>query len=84
MARGWESKDVEEQQSLLHSGLGKRQPKGSSSNDRERTNRREVLLMDRARLTNELNNVRNERFRLQLCAELSYVDRQLAQLNGEA
>jgi len=84
MARGWESKDVEAQQSVLQSGPGKRRLRGSSSNDRERANRREVLLMDRARLTNELNNVRNERFRLQLCAELSYVDRQLAQLNGEA
>jgi len=82
MARGWESKNVEEQQSLLHSGHGKRLPQGSSTNDRERTNRREVLLLDRARLTNELTSAHNERFRLQLSAELSYVDRQLAQLNS--
>ncbi|MGD0580896.1 MAG: hypothetical protein ABSC08_18465 [Bryobacteraceae bacterium] len=39
--------------------------------------------MDRARLTNELNTARNERFRLQLSAELSFVDRQLAKLNTE-
>jgi len=83
MARGWESKDVESQQSLRSPGPGKRLPRGPSSTDRERANRRELLLMDRARLTNELNTARNERFRLQLSAELSFVDRQLAKLNTE-
>ena len=83
MARGWESKDVEAQQSLRRSGPGRSLPRVTSSDDRERTNRRELLLLDRARLTNELNTARNERFRIQLSAELSFVDRQLAQLGSE-
>ena len=83
MARGWESKDVESQQSLLSPGPGKRLRRDLSSSDRERMHRRELLLLDRARLTNELNTARNERFRLQINAELSFIDRQLAKLSTE-
>ena len=83
MARGWESKDVESQQSLLSSASGKRLPREGASTERERMHRRELLLLDRARLTNELNTARNERFRLQLSAELTHIDRQLARLNSE-
>ncbi len=83
MARGWESKDVEFQQSLLSPGPGKRLRGDLSPSDRERMHRRELLLLDRARLTNELNTARNERFRLQLGAELSFIDRQLAKLSTE-
>ena len=83
MARGWESKDVESQQSLLSPGPGKRLRRDLSSSDRERMHRRELLLLDRARLTNELNTARNERFRLQLSAELNFIDRQLAKLSTE-
>lgn len=83
MARGWESKDVESQQSRLSPGPGKRLRRDLSSTDRERSNRRELLLLDRARLTNELSTARNERFRLQINAELSFIDRQLAKLNAE-
>jgi hypothetical protein len=84
MARGWESKDVETQQSLQNSGPGRRLSRGLSSTDRERINRRELLLLDRARLVNELDGARNERFRLQISAELNFIDRQLAQLTAEA
>jgi hypothetical protein len=83
MARGWESKDVESQQSLVSPSPGKRLRGDLSSTDRERVNRRELLLLDRARLTNELNTARNERFRLQLSAELQFIDRQLAKLGTE-
>ena len=83
MARGWESKDVEIQQSLMTPGPGKHMHRELSSTDRDRIHRRELLLLDRARLANELSTARNERFRLQLSAEISYVDRQLAQLNAE-
>lgn len=83
MARGWESKDIEIQQSLMTPGHGTRTHRELSPTDRDRQHRRELLLLDRARLSNELNTARNERFRLQLGAELSYVDRQLAQLNAE-
>jgi hypothetical protein len=83
MARGWESKDVESQQSVLGPGPGKRLRRDVSTTDRERSNRRELLLLDRARLTNELTTARNERFRLQINAELSFIDRQLAKLSIE-
>ena len=84
MARGWESKDVESQQSLPSSGPRKRPSLNLTSTDRERTNRREMLLLDRSRLANELNTARNERLRLQIAAEIKFVARQLAQLTAEA
>jgi len=55
-----------------------------SSTDRDKIHRRELLLLDRARLANELNTARNERLRLQIAAELKFIDRQLAQLTAEA
>jgi len=84
MARGWESKDVESQQSLVNPGPGKRLRGEMSSTDRDKIHRRELLLLDRARLANELNTARNERLRLQIAAELKFIDRQLAQLTAEA
>ncbi len=84
MARGWESKDVESQHSLVNPGPGKRLRGEMSSTDRDKIHRRELLLLDRARLANELNTARNERLRLQIAAELQFIDRQLAQLTAEA
>jgi len=52
--------------------------------ERERINKRASLMLDRARVSQELNTARNERFRLQLRAELDYIDRQLASLEPQA
>ncbi len=87
MARGWESKDIESQISVAHNGANHhRQHKAHelSNSERERINKRASLMLDRSRVTAELNTARNERFRLQLRAELEFIDRQLAALEPQA
>jgi hypothetical protein len=84
MARGWESKDVESQMTGDRSGGNHHTPHGLSIEERGRINKRASLMMDRSRVTNELNTARNERFRLQLRAELEFIDRQLASLEPQA
>jgi len=84
MARGWESKDVESQITVAHAGGSQNSHHGVSSAERGRINKRASLMLDRARVTSELNTARNERFRLQLRAELEFIDRQLAALEPQA
>jgi hypothetical protein len=84
MARGWESKDVESQISGVHAAAERRNPHDLTLGERERLNKRASLMLDRSRVTSELNTARNERFRLQLRAELEFIDRQLASLEPQA
>jgi hypothetical protein len=84
MARGWESKDVESQTTSAHADVDHRGPHDLSIAERGRIHKRASLMMDRSRVTRELNTARNERFRLQLRAELEFIDRQLAALEPQA
>lgn len=84
MARGWESKDVESQITGAHAPAVHRNPNDLTVLERERINKRASVMLDRSRVTSELNTARNERFRLQLRAELEFIDRQLAALEPQA
>ena len=84
MARGWESKDVESQITGAHAAANHSNHHELSNADRERINKRASLLLDRSRVTGELNTARNERFRLQLRAEVEFIDRQLSSLEPQA
>ena len=84
MARGWESKDVESQITGARAAAGHRNPHDLTIVERERINKRASLMLDRSRVTSELNTARNERFRLQLRAEMEFIDRQLAALEPQA
>jgi hypothetical protein len=84
MARGWESKDIQSQISVAESGASHNAHHGLSPAERERINKRSALMLDRSRVSSELNAARNERFRQQLRAELEYIDRQLAALEPQA
>ena len=84
MARGWESKDVESQITGAHAPAVQRNPHDLTVLERERINKRASVMLDRSRVTSELNTARNERFRLQLRAELEFIDRQLAALEPQA
>jgi hypothetical protein len=84
MARGWESKDVESQMTGARAPAVNRNPHDLTVAERERVNKRASLMLDRSRVSNELNTARNERFRLQLRAELEFIDRQLASLEPQA
>ena len=84
MARGWESKDIESQITGANVGADHDDPHYRSVAERELINKRAALMLDRGRVSRELNTARNERFRLQLRAELEYINRQLAALEPQA
>jgi hypothetical protein len=77
MARGWESKSVEQQQQERLE-----QPKRAhplvSAEQRERNRKREGLALSRKRLIQQLEAARNPRHRQMLEDALADLDRQLA------
>ncbi len=79
MARGWESKSVEQQQEERQA-----QPKGArpvvSAKQRECNRKREGLALSRKRLAQQLEAASNPRHRQMLEAALADLDRQLASL----
>jgi hypothetical protein len=77
MARGWESKSVESQQSGEDVGGAKRKVQPE---DRERTAKRESLALSRGRVVRELETARSEVHRTALENALKYLDEELAKL----
>jgi len=82
MARGWESKAVEEQ-------VQEHQGKDDGNKRRQLTpqqletrRKREVLLLSRSRVEKDLQTAQNPRHRDQLNSALAALDAQLAALKG--
>jgi hypothetical protein len=82
MARGWESKAVEEQ-------VQEHQEKDDGNKRRQLTpqqlesrRKREVLLLSRSRVEKDLQTAQNPRHRDQLNSALAALDAQLAALKG--
>ena len=75
MARGWESKSVESQQSEPQSSAGKRQ---LTAEEQERARRREGLELSRGRIVRELETARSEVHRAALENALKFLDEELA------
>jgi hypothetical protein len=77
MARGWESKSVESQQSGEDFSGSKRKLNAA---DRERTAKRESLSLSRARVVRELETARSGVHRTALENALKYLDEELGKL----
>jgi hypothetical protein len=77
MARGWESKSVESQQSEPELNTGKRQ---LTAEQAERARKREGLEMSRARITRELETARSDVHRTALQNALAFLDAEIAKL----
>ena len=77
MARGWESKSVESQQSEASVGKGKRK---LTATEREREQKRESLQLSRGRVLHDLENARTDVHRAALENALKYLDEELAKL----
>lgn len=79
MARGWESKSVEQQQAdMPERGQPARPP--LSPEQRERDRKRQGLLLSRTRLTHQLETAENPRHRQMLSDGIAELDRQLSSL----
>lgn len=83
MARGFESKDVEQQQQeMLERRAAARAPVRPAE-EIERERKREGLLLQRTRVVRDLEAAKGERHRQQLEAGLRFLDEQLDALRTE-
>jgi predicted component of type VI protein secretion system len=77
MARGWESKSVEQQQEeMLERRKAARAP--TSPQEQQHQQKREGLLLSRSRLTQQLQAASNPRHRQMLEQAIAELDRQLS------
>jgi hypothetical protein len=83
MARGWESKSVEDQMDTAKADRDAQIKPRLSVEDRERHTRTESLRLSRARIVGLLKSTRSERYRAQLKRTLEDIDAQLRELEKE-
>ena len=77
MARGWESKSVEQQQEEMSEQRKNVRPP-ISPDEQQRNRKREGLLLSRKRLTQQLQAARNPRHRQLLEQAIAELDSQLS------
>ena len=77
MARGWESKSVEDQMATAEADRGRRAAPRLSSAERDRRARAAGLLLSRARIVRDLDAARDARYRALLQLTLEHVDAEL-------
>ena len=80
MARGWESKSVEDQIAEREASASSGPQKRLSPSEAERQAKRDGLLLARARILTAIQSARNETYRAQLESALKHLDSELAGL----
>ena len=81
MARGWESKSVEEQINAREAEAQVPAKKALTPIELKEQARRDVLLLARAHTLNALQSARHERYRAQLERALEHLNSELAKTN---
>jgi len=84
MARGWESKSVEDQMDNAKADRDAQATPRLSAQDRERHTRMQSLRLSRARIVSLLESARSERYRAQLERTLEHLDAQLREGETDA
>ena len=82
MARGWESKSVEDQMDAADKARAAAPKPTLTPEEKERQTQREGLLLSRARTLNALQGACDARYRALLETTLAHVDEQLKQLDA--
>ena len=77
MARGWESKSVEDQIGAAEAARELRDRQQLSSEEREQSERHQSLLLSRALILSRMKAARNPRHRAQLQLALDQLEAQL-------
>jgi hypothetical protein len=78
MARGWESKSVEDQVAAAEAEKQNRSKPSLSIVERERQSRREGLLLSRAKLRRDLDSASDTRYRAMLERALAHLDDEIS------
>jgi len=81
MARGWESKSVEDQVAAAEAARESRAKPHLTADEREKNELRESLRLSRANISTRLNTATNVHYRAQLERALHDLDEQLAALD---
>ena len=84
MARGWESKSVEEQISAAEDRQHDKDKAAVTASDRERRKRRQGLMLERARITREMEQSHKKRYLALLERALAHIDAEIAKLEPPA
>jgi hypothetical protein len=82
MARGWESKSVEDQISAAEAEKALRSKPFLSPAEREQETRKQSLLLSRSQILSRIKLARNARYRAQLEAALEHVEMQLREFDS--
>jgi len=80
VARGWESKSVEEQISAREAEVSTAARKKQTPLEIEQKSKREGILLVRSRTVTALGSARDERYRTLLQRTLAHLDSELAKL----
>jgi hypothetical protein len=80
VARGWESKSVEEQINERETDTQKSATKKPSRREIERKSKREGILLARSHAASALESTRDDRYRALLKRTLDHLDSELAKL----
>jgi hypothetical protein len=81
MARGWESKSVEEQIQSAVAATFIEKPAHKSEQELTRIRARQGLELMRSRVTQQIERTQNDRYREMLHKELTALDQQLTELS---
>jgi hypothetical protein len=74
MARGWDSKAVEDQQATAEAEKETRAKPTLTAEERERRAKRDGLALARARMLNDLESANDERYRTMLEQAIAHLD----------
>lgn len=80
MARGWESKSIEDQINAVEAKEDARVKEAVTASDMERRKRKESLLFERARLEREIQAATKRRHLVMLERALAHIEAELAKL----
>ena len=80
MARGWESKSVEDQIGAAEAAREMRNARQVTAEEREQSEHKQSLLLSRSLIVSRIKAARNPRYRAQLKVALDELDAQLREL----
>lgn len=82
MARGWESKSVEEQQNQAQQTVSQDEKDALKRQNAEKMRKIQGLKLNRARIREQIERSNNERYKELLGRELEHLEHELKQLEG--
>ena len=82
MARGWESKSVEEQQSQAQQSVSQEEKDKLSREKADKARTVQALKLNRARIREQMERSTNDRYKELLGRELEHLEQELKQLEG--